>query len=77
MDRRIEGIHLGIGHVVWMYEGFLTDGTDEGKGGVKHDSGLGGTVDVLVGVAEGDGTDSFGKASTHSADGKWDEKQEA
>ena len=70
MEGCIEGIHLGVGHVVGDDEGFLADGADEGEGGVEYDGCFGRTVDVLVGVADGDGANGGGEASPHAADGE-------
>ena len=56
-------------------EGFLSDGADKGEGGVKDNGGLGGAVDVLVGIADGDGAHRSGEASTHPTNGQGDEEQ--
>ena len=76
VDGREEGVHLVGCHVVRVGEGVLADGTDNGEGGVEHDGCLLGRVDVLVGVADGDGASVACEATAHGEDGHGDGHQQ-
>ena len=56
--------------IFWHYEDVLADGAIERKRGVEHQGGIGGTLHVLTGIRDGDGTHSSRKATTYAAHGE-------
>ena len=73
----VEGVELCGVEVFGVGEGGLAHGADEREGGVEHDGGFGRLVDVLVGVADGDGAYGCGGAAAHADDGQGQKGEEA
>ena len=74
---RVQGFGFGIAHIVWRDERLLVQRTEDGKGSIEHDAGIERTVDILVGVADGNGSGGRCHASAHTENGKWDGQQQA
>ena len=67
MKGRINARHLlFILIIAGNGEDILSDGTDEGKGGVEYQGGIQRTLYILIGVRQGDRTDGSGETSTHA-----------
>ena len=77
MEGGVEGVELCGVEVSGVGEGGLAHGADEREGGVEHDGGFGRLVDVLVGVADGDGAYGCGGAAAHADDGQGQKGKEA
>ena len=77
MDGGVDGVELVLSEVARIGEGGLAAGADEREGGVEDDGGLRGVVDILVGIADGDGTHSRGGAASHGDDRDGDIEQQA
>jgi len=79
MDRREDAFHLLLWHVVGGDKRSLVEGADDGKRGVEDNARFACLVDVLVGVADSDGTCGSGEATTHSCYAEWhqDGKEDA
>ena len=57
--------HHLVGEVVGVFEGFLAESPYDGEGCVEDDGSLPRGVDVLIGVADGDGTGIAGETASH------------
>ena len=77
MEGGVEGVELCGVEVSGVGKGGLAHGADEREGGVEHDGGFGRLVDVLVGVADGDGAYGCGGAAAHADDGQGQKGEEA
>ena len=65
VERGVEAVHGVVVHVVRVGEGLFAGGAYHRERRVEHDGGLGGSVHILVGIADGDGADGGGEASAH------------
>ena len=64
MDWGIDALHLVLILIIFGHgEDGLADGPIEREGGVEHQSRLNGTIHILVGIRDGDGTDGCGEAA--------------
>ncbi len=66
MEGGVKGVDLIGGKVVGDGESRFTHGADKGEGGVEDYGSFSRLVDVLVGVADGDGADGRGGTATHA-----------
>ena len=71
MEGTVDGVETVVGEVLRVGEGGLAHGAQQGEGSVEHDGCLVGTVDILVGVADGDGTDGRGGTAAHTYHRQW------
>ena len=76
MEGGVEGIELIGGKVVGDGESRFAHGADKGEGGVEDYGSFSRLVDVLVGVADGDGADSRGGTATHADNRQGDVKED-
>ena len=68
MDRREDGCCLVYATVVVGHlEDAFPDGADEGEGRVQHDGTLRGSLNILVGVIDGDGSDAGAQSAADTA----------
>ena len=76
MEWGIESKRFLVAHVCRNDKRRLFDGAQDRKRRVQHDARFGRAVDVLVGVADGDGAGRFSKTATDGADAQRDGRQE-
>ena len=67
MNWREDAFHLLLWHVVRSDERSLVECANDGKRRVEHDARFAGLVDILVGIADGDGASGCGEAATHTS----------
>ena len=72
----IEGLSLLVAHVVGDNKGRFFDCAENRKWCVQHNAGLGGTIHILVGVADGDGACRLGETTANGADTQRDGQQQ-
>ena len=70
VNGRIQRQSLPVAHVMRRGEGTLRQRAEDGKGSVEYDARLDGAVDVLIGIADGDGTHGMGETAAHATDGE-------
>ena len=63
MDGGVDGCQFLAGEVLGNGKNILADGADERERGVQHQCRIDGTCRILVGIRDGDGSDSCRKAS--------------
>lgn len=67
MEWRVDVVELLAGEVLRVGERLLADGTDESEWRVEDKCGVGRAIDVLIGVADGDGPRGGGEPAAHTA----------
>ena len=68
--REDAGCLVDGGVIVGNIKDAFADGAQKGERRVEHHSALGGSVDVLVGVVDGDGAYSVSQSATTASDGQ-------
>ena len=72
----IEGLRLLFAHIIGNNKRRLFQCPEDGERRVKHDTSLGRTIDILVGVADGDGAGRLGETASNGTDTQWDGNQQ-